>query len=358
METVYGTTSPFIYLPLRYNALLSMGPSITSDPGLFGDPNKWLNISASDLLRLRLSSVTSLKPVNPERSILDSDVRKLREVALSQKYVDIEVNMTKSQRKIFRDQFSGTISVKGRLERVLNYSGTEFSRPIEKVFSDGSLRAADAVKYLFESDVNVYKIQQLLSVGSLGINRKLVATRWSITAVDSMLSSSMLREITQYGIISSYMVGKSYIMGNRFAVVVEPECYSFEMLESWAPYNGSENLIQVLARDNEGYFGRKDYADEVEGAYYAARFSAVKFLENIRKQASIIVLMEVDRNWIPSLGVWRVREGVKAAFENIQKQDDKTHAYNEAFKFMKTRKESWVISSSKFRQIKIDEFLR
>ncbi|MGC8661601.1 MAG: hypothetical protein ACP5TZ_03755 [Nitrososphaeria archaeon] len=358
METVYGTTSPFIYLPLRYGTLLSIGPSITSEPGLFADPTKWLNFSAPDLLRLRLSSLTSLKPVHPSLSVLDRDVSKLREVALSQKFVDIEVNMSKSQRKIFSDQFSGTISVKGRLERVLNYSGTEFSRPIEKVFSDNNLRAADAVKYLFESDVGVYKIQQLLSVGSLGVNRKLVATRWSITAVDSLLSSNMLNKIAQYEIISNYMVGKSYMMGNRFAVIIEPENYSFEMLESWAPYNGSENIIQAIARDNEGYFGRKDYANEVEGAYYAARFSVAQFLEKIRKQASIMVLMEVDRNWIPSLGVWRVREGVKAALENLRIYDDSNHAYNDVFGYMKTKKESWVISSSKFRQIKIDEFLR
>ncbi|MEM0146271.1 MAG: hypothetical protein QXW72_00545 [Conexivisphaerales archaeon] len=358
METVYGITSPFIYLPLRYRALLFIGPSITSEPGLFADPTKWLNFSAADLLRLRLSSVTSLKQVHPEHSVLDSDVRKLREVALSQKHVDIEVNMTKSREKIFRDQFTGTISVKGTLERVLNYSGTEFSRPIEKAFSDNNLRAAEAVKYLFESDVNIYKIQQLLSVGSLGINRKLVATRWSITAVDSMLSSNMLRKIIRYGIISNYMVGKSCIMGNRFAVILEPENYSFEMLESWAPYNGNENVIQVLARDNEGYFGRTDYANEVEGAYYAARFSVAQFLQRIMKQASVIVLMEVDRGWIPSLGVWRVREGIRAALDNMHRQDDRNHAFNEAFGYMKTRRESWIISSSKFRQIKMDEFLR
>ncbi len=358
METVYGTTSPFIFLPLRYNSLLSIGPSISSNPFIFADPEKWLNLSASDLLQLRLSSVTSLKQVHPRLSLDDNDVAKLREVALSQKYVDIEVNVSKGPRKIFYDSFSGAISISGSLERVINYSGTEFSKPVEKAFSDKALKAADAVKYLFESGVSIYKIQQLMSVGSLGINRKLVATRWSITAIDSTLSSQLLRKISQYGIISNYLVGKSYIMGNRFAVIVEPESYSFEMLESWAPYYGSENIVQKVARDNEGHFGRKDYADEVEGAYYAARLSAAQFLDRERKQASITVLMEVDRNWIPSLGVWRVREGVKEALNNLVKHDDRASAYDDAFGYMKTRKESWIISSSKFRQLKINEFLR
>jgi len=358
METVYGKTSPFIYLPLRRRAILSIGPSITSDPASFADPAKWLALSAADLIKLRISSITSLKPVHPEHSILDRDVVKLREVALSQSHVDIEVNMINSKRKIYSDQFAGAISVSGRLERVLNYSGTSFSRPVERVYSDTSLKASDAVRYLFESDVSVYKIQQLLSVGGLGINRKLVATRWSITAVDSVLSSQMLRHIVHYNLLSDFMVGKSYIMGNRFAVILEPENYSFEMLESWAPYNGTDKIIQTVANDSEGYFGRTDYAQDVEGAYYAARLSVARFLQKIKRQASVTVLMEVDKNWIPSLGVWRVREGVRLALENTSRFNDNNSAYNDAFSYMKTRKESWIISSSRFRQIKMDEFLR
>ena len=357
MERVYGTTSPFIFLSLRAGSALSIGPSISPNPLIFADPEKWINLSAADLLRLRLSSQTSLKYVHPTFSINDSDVSKLREVALSQKCVDIEVSVSKGPRRALYDSFTGAIGISGSLERVLKYSGTEYSKPIEKAFSDRGLRAADAIRYLYDSGVNIYKIQQLLSVGALGINRKLVATRWSITAIDSTLSTQLLRRVSQYNIISNYYVGKSYIMGNRFAVIVEPESYSFEMLESWAPYYGTENSVQRVARDNEGHFGRKDYADEVEGAYYAARFAAAQFLERIGRQASITVLMEVDRNWIPSLGVWRVREGVKEALNSLIKHDDRASAYGDAFGYMKTRRESWIISSFRFRQLKITDFL-
>ena len=57
---------------------------------------------------------------------------------------------------------------------------------VEKAYSDTAMNATTGMIELYESGVQVSKIQKGLSAGILGIgkNRKFVPTRWSITAVD------------------------------------------------------------------------------------------------------------------------------------------------------------------------------
>jgi hypothetical protein len=59
--------------------------------------------------------------------------------------------------------------------------------------------------------------------------------------------------------------------------------------------------------------GRKSYASDLAGAYYATRLPVLEFLQQRRRQAAALVLMEVYPEWIP-LGVWRFREICREAF--------------------------------------------
>jgi hypothetical protein len=52
----------------------------------------------------------------------------------------------------------------------------------------------------------------------------------------------------------------------------------------------------------------------MDGGYYAARFSALEFLESVRRQASIYVMREVKPTYDIPLGSWVIRELVKDAF--------------------------------------------
>ena len=67
---------------------------------------------------------------------------------------------------------------------------------IESAFYDGDLKASDAVVELYKKGVDSGSIHKVLSVGMLGLkkNRKLVPTRWSITAADDMISSRLVKE--------------------------------------------------------------------------------------------------------------------------------------------------------------------
>jgi hypothetical protein len=96
-----------------------------------------------------------------------------------------------------------------------------------------------------------------------------------------------------------------------------PDVWSFEVLESWRcgslwnPY-----AYAVLSGDREGYFGRTTYAENVGGAYYAARLGVCELLNKERRQAATVVFREIRPGYIIPLGVWQIRENVRNALRS------------------------------------------
>jgi len=64
--------------------------------------------------------------------------------------------------------------------------------------------------------------------------------------------------------------------------------------------------------DHEGFHGRTTYAS-IGGCYYAARLATAEALVAQGRQAGVVVLREVHPGEILPLGVWNVREHVRAA---------------------------------------------
>jgi hypothetical protein len=67
--------------------------------------------------------------------------------------------------------------------------------------------------------------------------------------------------------------------------------------------------------DAEPYAGRTTYAS-IGGCYYAARLAVNEKLLEERKQARVIILREAHPGYIMPVGVWNVRESVRAALKN------------------------------------------
>ncbi len=66
--------------------------------------------------------------------------------------------------------------------------------------------------------------------------------------------------------------------------------------------------------DHEGHQGRTTYAT-IGGCYYAARLAVSESLLRLGRQAAVVVLREVHPGEILPLGVWNVREHVRAALQ-------------------------------------------
>ncbi|MFB0522262.1 MAG: hypothetical protein ACETV1_00700, partial [Candidatus Bathyarchaeia archaeon] len=144
----------------------------------------------------------------------------------------------------------------------------------------------------------------MFSIGLLGAKkqRRLVPTEWSITAIDDILGKAIHKEILNYPWIDRFMIFGHKALANNIQILLFPSSWMFEAQEAWLTSpNPSPAVNYELVQ------GRRSYASDLAGAYYAARLPVLEYLKQIRRQAGALVLMEVYPEWIP-LGVWRFRE--------------------------------------------------
>ena len=152
-------------------------------------------------------------------------------------------------------------------------------------------------------------------------------------------------------------------LGNHYEILLLPSAYGFEVLEAKMPgsiWNQSQQLF--IAQDYEGFYGRKHYAGNVAGAYYANRLALAEYLMSISRQASCLVVREVRPEYWAPCGVGILRETTREAFS---KKPELFSSLNEAFKTMQQRmkldislfkKKSWLLKNF-LQQKKLSDFL-
>ena len=158
----------------------------------------------------------------------------------------------------------------------------------------------------------------MLSVGSFGIgkNRKLVPTRWSITATDDTLGKHLISEIKDYqsSDIKAYFGG---YLGNYFLILVFSDVWSYELFEMYAPDNFLNKSSDVkFTTDYEFYDGRTMYAENTAGGYYASKLPILEELRKQKRQGTILALRFITSEYTVPLGVFVVREAVRKAMSS------------------------------------------
>ncbi len=292
-------------------------PPVHEDTSLYDLPELWFGKSIDEIVGFRSMLVRGKHRVHVRRfedagKIMD----RTRELALSEGSVDVELALKKRpQRRLILDDAVQPFGPSA-LVRDLSVGTSRWDHHIEKAYGDTDLKAAEAVTTLHARGVLVTKIQRAFSVGSFGLkdNRRLVPTRWSITAVDSIVSKDMMKQIKTFPEINEYRVYESRYLDNRFEVLMMPRAWSYEAMEAWYPgtvWNPSGHSI-VMFSDWEGFEGRTTYA-KIGGCYYAARLAVGELLAKERHQAAVVVLREAHPGYIMPVGVWQVRENVRNA---------------------------------------------
>ncbi len=292
-------------------------PPVHEDTSLYDLPELWFGKSMDEIVGFRSMLVRGKHRVHVRHfedagKIMD----RTRELALSEGSVDVELALKKRPERRFVLDDAVQPFGPSALVRDLSVGTSRWNHQIEKAYGDTDLKAADAVTTLYERGVLVTKIQRAFSVGSFGLkdNRRLVPTRWSITAVDSIVSKDMMAEIKTFPEINEYRVYESRYLDNQFEVLMIPGAWSYEAMEAWYPgtaWNPSENSI-IMFSDWEGFEGRTTYAN-IGGCYYAARLAVGELLTKERRQAAVVVLREAHPGYIMPVGVWQVRENVRNA---------------------------------------------
>jgi DNA repair protein NreA len=301
-------------------------PPIHEDTSQFDEPESWFGKSIDEIVGFRSMLVRGKHRVHVKKfeesgKIMDQTI----DLALSANPVDVELNLKKKPAAalVLDDQIQpfGPSALVNRM----NVSNSRWDQHVQKAYFDDDLKASEAVSTLFEKGTLVTKIQRAFSVGAFGVKkqRRLVPTRWSITAVDSIISKEMMEKIKTFPEINEYRVYESCYLDNRFEILMLPREWSYEAMEAWYPgtvWNPSGRNI-VLYSDWEGYGGRTTYAS-IGGCYYAARLAVGELLLKERRQAMVLVLREAHPGYILPVGVWQVRENVR----NALKQSP--HKYN------------------------------
>jgi hypothetical protein len=291
-------------------------------------------------------------------------MERTRELALAENSVETELNLTrKPRRSIFLDDGVQPFGPSAPI-RDLHVGNSRFDNRIEKAYYDTDLKATSAVLELYSRGVMVTKIQRAFSVGAFGIekNRRLVPTRWSITAVDDIISKKLVDKVKTFPEINNYRVYESQYLDNVFEVLMIPASWSYESMEAWYPgtvWNPHGRNTAIFS-DWEGNNGRTTYA-EIGGCYYSARLAVCEQLVKERRQARVIVLREARPGYIMPVGVWQVRENVRNAVKHMPY---KYNTLNEALNRIASRLEiplkRWIIQSELLKnalfQKKITDF--
>jgi hypothetical protein len=181
---------------------------------------------------------------------------------------------------------------------------------------------------LYRRGVETSSIHKVLSVGMLGLkkNRRLVPTRWSISATDDTISSRLVKENETNPSIDLFEVTQYSHLANYYSVVLIPDdVWSFEMIESWFTKSGQI----ATGSDYEDARGL-DHYPTIAGAYFAARLAVADHLARMRRKAAALVLREIHPEYVMPLGVWQIREAVREA---LKKPAQKFEKIEEAISF-------------------------
>ena len=121
---------------------------------------------------------------------------------------------------------------------------------------------------LYRHRVEMSIIHKVLSMGMLGVKkkRKLVPTRWSISATDDIISGMLVKEIEMNPTIDLFEVNRDSHLANYYLVILIPaDMWSFEMIESWFTSRGQ----RATESDNEDARA-PNHNPTIVGAYFAS----------------------------------------------------------------------------------------
>ena len=367
-KEIDGSSPPGVFVGRLGYPKVSIGPMV---PPIYGDtalmdlPEEWLGRPIDEIVGYRYSLVRG----NTRASVDDARspgrlLSSLQELAMAGRPVDVELKLTKEPRRILTlsedaQPYGPSAPLDG-----FKMGNQPADKRIEKAHYDRGLKAVDAVVEMYAKGVAVTRIQKAFSLGMFGEGgrRKIVPTRWSITAVDSSISLGLVEKVKRRPTIDEYRVYDFRVYDNQYVAILLPEPWRFEWIEAWFPnttWNQFTTTPYVIG-DYEEYFGRTTYA-KVGGCYYSTRLAVAEALEGEQRQAAAVVLRETYPGFIMPLGVWNIRESIRALMKRPrEKHETFRSAMNSALSKLVIPRDRWaresVLISRELTQTKITTY--
>ena len=330
LQNFSGSTPPEIFIgkwnyPNVYTGILA--PQEVGDTKIMSSPEEWHKnkLAISDIVGYRNQLIYGRTQSNIKK-LETKFLSVMKEVALTHKSIATEFHLKKPvTANKEQDDRSPLIPKAAEIDRAELQENAPVIPRVDYLVNDTEVKSSIAIQELHKANTQTSTIIKILSAGLLGLkkNRKLVPTRWSITAVDDTISKNKIERIKYFPEISEYQVFHSEYLGNHYEFLLIPDTFAFEVIEISIknPYVVSLTPRTFLSKescswqDYETIFSRKKYADSVTGAYYANRVALAEYLESIKRQATCIVMREIRPQYYAPCGVGILREASREAFK-------------------------------------------
>ena len=329
-----GSSPPSLFVGRYGYPSVNVGPMLPPEhreaesAALLDAPRKWMGMGIPDVVGLRSSLVRTTHKVkvvgaaHAPGDVFSGDriLRLSQELAIAARPVDTEVRLSRVPRFGLPSvgEFTAPHGPTVGVERAALTENARVERPVERVVNDTDLRANEGLVTLYKGGTDRYQLERILSAGMLGMDRtrRLVPTRWSITATDDQLGKDLIQQVLQLPTIDKPTVHFGERFGNRFLVLLLPRPWAFDSIEAWLKGNfWSRDAAAIVEADWEDHTGRTTYASTA-GGYYATRLSVLEHLVALRRQATAVVLREITDGYTTPLGVWVVRETSRLALQS------------------------------------------
>ena len=308
-----GSSPPSVFVGSWNYPQVFAGPMIAplhGDTMIMDRPESWLpeKKTQEEIIKYRLNLVRGKQRVKVT-NLHNRFIGKLQDIALSSGSLESRAEFQKAPSGATFSHDHAPFGPSAHLEQ-LEIGNSRWEQHLEKAYYDDDLRAAEAVSHLHEMGLPFSSIEKAFSLGSFGMGkrRRLVPTRWAITACDSTLASRLLYKVRAFEPIDCCQVREFSSLNNYYAVLLLPTAWQYEWMEAFLHILENEELI---FSDYENNAGKKGYS-RVGGCYYSCKMAVLEALAQEKKQAGAIVLREAYPGYVP-LGVFNVRENVRNA---------------------------------------------
>ena len=362
-ENLLGGSPPSVFVGSYSYPKVNIGPLISTtfgDVKILDHPEEWAGKKLEDLISYRLSLIRGTSLAS---AIVDVNNNKyatlLQELAMANKSTEVEVTFDKKPSLKFGDLDSSSVTdsdniqfgLASQMKDLKIPSGISVDKRIEKVYYDKDLGADEAVNLLYSEGTEISKLSKVFSIGMLGSRkrRKIVPTKWSITAIDQIISDNLIRKLIDYSSVDSFRLHRYTHLGNNFVIILVPDqIWRFEMIEAWIDNNGKVEIESDLEVSGSS----KNYP-KIGGSYFAARLAVTEYLDQHKRKAAVIVLREIHPEYVLPVGVWQIREGIRMAMKcRVEIFNSLDEALAHACMSMNLSKNEWTSKSVFIKSIK------
>jgi len=328
------------------------------------DVNSLKNLDYNSLIDSLVSSCLSF-----DGSLLNSKTKEdLRHLSLSQDPLKLDYSLENKKFVFDHGNEIKPIGLSATIKNAAVEDNIKIPGAVDKVIND-ELRANQGLSILNKKGFDVDYLSNVFSAGFLGINKKLVPTRWGITAVDDTIGKEQIKEIRKLPELDKIEFFTNSFLHNYFFIILLPGKWEYEQFELWeTDPQGNTFPLQVevhpdsplksyaFNQEYEPFFGRTAYAENQGGGYYAARIAVTEYLKSIKKQARVLVIRYIKKDYFFPVGVWQVRENVRSSFYNKISIDNLNHAKEVIEKTLNTNLTNIYKSSQLLAQKRIWDY--